>query len=243
MSAENTLRARGLDPRLNERHLEKIFGKHGKITHVALLKHVHGPQKGKSRCEATIEFEHTEDAEAAMKALDGRKALNCKMAVTWATRYEAPLETQIEQLEGKLHRLEKGIDSVMEGGPVAHVRNKNVFSRGGSGPAIWHGKGVTRTKPSQTLFVTNFPKSRVHELEAVFNDDAGFFAFRTKRGLAFVDYESIEAATRSMIAHQGHRLPGMHLEHGGFVIDFDRDQRTKRNKAYERQRGGAKAVS
>ena len=37
-----------------------------------------------------------------------------------------------------------------------------------------------------------------------------------------------------MIKHQNARLPGVPIEHGGLVIDYDKDSREKRNSAYEK---------
>ena len=54
--------------------------------------------------------------------------------------------------------------------------------------------------------------------------------------MAFIDYESIYDATQGMIKHQNGRMPGVPLEHGGLVIDYDKDSRQKRNSAYEKSK-------
>jgi hypothetical protein len=51
---------------------------------------------------------------------------------------------------------------------------------------------------------------------------------------SFVDYESISHATKGMVAHQNFRFPGVSLNRGGLLIDYDKDSRSKRNRAYEK---------
>ena len=61
------------------------------------------------------------------------------------------------------------------------------------GAGTWVGEGaVSRTKPSSTLFVTMIPSNvSMVDVEAVFKDEPGYFAFRTVRQMVFIDFNSI----------------------------------------------------
>jgi hypothetical protein len=83
-------------------------------------------------------------------------------------------------------------------------------------------------------------RTHIHKVEEVFKHEPGYFGYRKMRGLGFVDFEDESFATKAMIAHQNHRLPGVPMTRGGIIIDFDRDARTKRNKAYEKNLKGPK---
>ena len=138
-------------------------------------------------------------------------------------------------------------------GTTRNLKNSEVFrgqgATGAATSAIWVGKGVTRTKPSTTLFVTNVPGDvSMLRVEALFKPHNGFVAFRTVRRMCFVDFDSIHAATASMRLVQGHRFSeavgGAHRdrpaafkrEAEGLVIDYDKDSVDKRNRNYEQQR-------
>jgi hypothetical protein len=44
-------------------------------------------------------------------------------------------------------------------------------------------------------------------------------------------------ATKGMVAHQNYRFPGVASDRGGLLIDYDKDNRVKRNRAYEKGKG------
>ena len=115
-------------------------------------------------------------------------------------------------------------------------KNKEMFGRGSQGPSIYNGYGTTRTPPAPTLFVTNIPAgASAVEVEALFKNDDGFDGVRTVRHMIFVDFYDVRSATNAMRQHQNTFLPGFEVEQG-IMIDFDKDPRHKRNKAFTASR-------
>eukprot|EP00614_Pseudopedinella_elastica_P005612 CAMPEP_0172608964 /NCGR_PEP_ID=MMETSP1068-20121228/29003_1 /TAXON_ID=35684 /ORGANISM="Pseudopedinella elastica, Strain CCMP716" /LENGTH=383 /DNA_ID=CAMNT_0013412375 /DNA_START=86 /DNA_END=1239 /DNA_ORIENTATION=- len=88
---------------------------------------------------------------------------------------------------------------------------------------------------SAVLFVTNLPAGvATAQLEAVFAPDPGFQQLRTVRQMIFVDFYDIPTATASMRLHQNHFFEGFPAEQG-IMIDYDKDPRHKRNRAFTGQ--------
>jgi len=229
------------DPRLGTAAIGKIFGKYGRILKSALLDRSTDTERA-----FRVEFEKTADATAAYEGLNGKVALGRKLRVCYETDDTGSIseEAKIAAIEAKLSLLEQGVDGVAMIGRVGKAANTLMFKgdRGGKGPAVWNGLGTTRTKQSPTLFVTNIPQgissspTFEKQMRQVFEKDAGFFGVRIVRKMCFVDYESIPHATKGMIAHQNFRFHGISLNHGGLLIDYDKDSRAKRNRAYEKGR-------
>lgn len=98
-----------------------------------------------------------------------------------------------------------------------------------------HGKR-TYTAPAYTLFVVGVPDAEGSDsVEAVFRMDPGFMQCRPvghkrSRRMCFIDYSSIEDATRGMRMHQGQKFEPADA---GLSIDFDHDARQKRNTALD----------
>merc|ERR1712087_914919 len=72
-------------------------------------------------------------------------------------------------------------------------------------------------------------------VQRVFQNDPGYIQCRPighkkARRMVFVDYATIEQATKGLIAHQGHKWEDVD---SGLKIDYDQDARTKRNIAVE----------
>lgn len=94
----------------------------------------------------------------------------------------------------------------------------------------------TYTRPSYTLFVTGIPDAEGSDaVEKIFMNDAGYIQCRPvghkkARRMIFVDYATIEQATKGLQAHQGHKWEPVD---SGLKIDYDQDARTKRNIAVE----------
>lgn len=78
------------------------------------------------------------------------------------------------------------------------IKNAAMFGgRGadaaGGGSAVWVGHGVTRTKPSRTLFVAAIPRGVEHgQVQQLFSLERGYDSFRSRRGMCFVDFDTIE---------------------------------------------------
>eukprot|EP00929_Paragymnodinium_shiwhaense_P112998 TRINITY_DN81269_c0_g1_i1.p1 TRINITY_DN81269_c0_g1~~TRINITY_DN81269_c0_g1_i1.p1 ORF type:complete len:265 (+),score=78.30 TRINITY_DN81269_c0_g1_i1:80-874(+) len=94
----------------------------------------------------------------------------------------------------------------------------------------------TYTTPSYTLFVNGIPDAEGSAaVQEVFENDPGFLQCRPvghkrNRRMCFIDYGSIEDATRGLRAHQGHKWDPIDK---GLKIDFDHDARQKRNVALD----------
>jgi len=115
------------------------------------------------------------------------------------------------------------------------IRNGSIFNPGaiGSSAGVWIGGGVTRTKPSPTLFMTSVPRGVDLELvRRSFAKEPGFVILRTVRRMVFVDFTDERSALAAMRAHQGEVFPG---SSAGLCIDFDKDSRLKRDAQYEKQ--------
>lgn len=110
------------------------------------------------------------------------------------------------------------------------ITSSAVFSSDRQGAGVWAGGGVTRTKPSPTLFIAGIPRgSSRAEVEALFRKEVGFNAARTVGRMLFIDFASTTYALQAMRAYQGKPIGEGHL-----VIDFDKDvdaaARAKRRK-------------
>jgi len=93
----------------------------------------------------------------------------------------------------------------------------------------------TYTKPSYTLFVTGIPDAESSDsVASVFEFDAGFLQCRPvghkSKRMVFVDYDTIEHATKALQAHQGWKWEPIDE---GLKIDYDQDARCKRNTALD----------
>lgn len=93
----------------------------------------------------------------------------------------------------------------------------------------------TYTKPSYTLYVTGIPDAESSDaVQSVFEFDEGFLQCRPvghkSKRMVFVDYDSIEHATRALQAHQGWKWEPVDE---GLKIDYDQDARNKRNTALD----------
>eukprot|EP00316_Scyphosphaera_apsteinii_P008581 CAMPEP_0119300936 /NCGR_PEP_ID=MMETSP1333-20130426/2815_1 /TAXON_ID=418940 /ORGANISM="Scyphosphaera apsteinii, Strain RCC1455" /LENGTH=451 /DNA_ID=CAMNT_0007302875 /DNA_START=307 /DNA_END=1662 /DNA_ORIENTATION=- len=69
-------------------------------------------------------------------------------------------------------------------------------------------------------------------MEALFAQVPGYAGIRQARGLLFVDFESIKAATSAMMKLQGHSFDG---QSKGLVIDYDKDVGQAPKKKAEQQ--------
>eukprot|EP00039_Didymoeca_costata_P002347 m.59501 g.59501 ORF g.59501 m.59501 type:complete len:245 (-) comp11253_c0_seq3:270-1004(-) len=237
---EPVLVVSNLDPRLTAIHIEKLFGRYGKVLKVKETSMKYKPDELAFR----VEFDRPAHATTAKEGLHGKVALSKKLVVEYEVEtFREPDSQAISAIEEKLKKIEKGVEVADEVGAKGYSRNTVVFNKKGLGTAIWNGLGVTKTRQCPTLFVTNIPRGRMSDLEAVFKDDPGFDGVRSMRHMAFVDYKSISFATKGMIKHQNERMPGLPRSHGGLVIDFDRDTRAKRNRAYEKARQRKKLLS
>ena len=107
---------------------------------------------------------------------------------------------------------------------------------------VWAGQGVTRTKPSRTLFIAGIPRGANRgDIEALFKGELGFSAVRAVGRMLFVDFASEVYAIAAMRKHQG-RAVGSAGD--ALLIDFDRDagaaarakKRTQANEQEEAQR-------
>lgn len=93
----------------------------------------------------------------------------------------------------------------------------------------------TYTKPSYTLFVTGIPDAESSDaVQSVFEYDEGYLQCRPvghkSKRMVFVDYDSIEHATKALQAHQGWKWEPVDE---GLKIDYDQDARSKRNTALD----------
>ncbi|KAG1787585.1 uncharacterized protein HD556DRAFT_1408412 [Suillus plorans] len=79
-----------LHPTVDEYALLQIFTKFGKVSKLDFLFHKTGPNKGKPRGYAFIQYLHESDAQTALENINGRLLRGRKLAVTFA--YQAPLE-------------------------------------------------------------------------------------------------------------------------------------------------------
>jgi hypothetical protein len=70
-------------------------------------------------------------------------------------------------------------------------------------------------------------------VEKLFSGEAGYIGTRYKKDLMFVDFDSIKSATNAMRKHQGWKKSDYSR---GILIDYDKDERYKRNMAYEKEK-------
>lgn len=112
-------------------------------------------------------------------------------------------------------------------------KNGEIFNPSGSGQAIFNGFTTTRTRQSPTLFVTNLPRDLpVVAVQAMFQNAPGFQQVRTVRHMVFADFFDVRTATSAMQLCQNARFEGFEDVRQGIMIDYDKDARVKRNKAF-----------
>ena len=115
--------------------------------------------------------------------------------------------------------------------------NTHIFNAGGANPGVWCGTGVTRTKPSPTLFVMVPDAVTTAEVGELFRACTGFLGWRTVRRMVFVDFNSTQDSTSAMRRFQGYSdFAGQKGRKTRLAIDFDKDSRDKRNREYEKER-------
>jgi len=229
---EPVLVVTNLDERLTLKIIEKLFAKHGKVLSVREVSAVLDYGRG-----IRVEFDKAASALNALEKLNGKKALKTRMKVMYEKESRGlSAEAQMKAIQAKLAKLEQGVDAETELGRLGKTGNKHVFNTRGKGSGVWNGVCTTKTKQSTTIFISNIPRGKIGNIKDIFKDDPGFYATRIIRHMAFIDYESIYDATQGMIKHQNGRMPGVPLEHGGLVIDYDKDSRQKRNSAYEKSK-------
>ncbi|XP_038049836.1 probable RNA-binding protein 18 [Patiria miniata] len=88
-----------IDEKISEYNLLKLLRRHGEIAQFDFLFHKTGPSEGKPRGYCFVSFKTQEEAELAIHALDGKLALNKRLAVKWAHSQTPNFKTQEESLE------------------------------------------------------------------------------------------------------------------------------------------------
>ncbi|XP_077988094.1 putative RNA-binding protein 18 [Glandiceps talaboti] len=73
-----------LDPRITEYQLLQILKRYGDVKEFDFLFHKSGPNQGKPRGYCFVNYTRKEEAEKAMRQLDGKLALSRKLSVCWA---------------------------------------------------------------------------------------------------------------------------------------------------------------
>ncbi|XP_006823947.1 putative RNA-binding protein 18 [Saccoglossus kowalevskii] len=128
-----------LDPRITEYQLLQILKRYGDVKEFDFLFHKSGPNVGKPRGYSFVNYSTKEEAEKAMKNLDGKLALSKKLSVCWAqphnknradygksskqkfpvcmggpsvgtSQRQMSTETKIRAIEAKLNSMEKNDD-------------------------------------------------------------------------------------------------------------------------------------
>jgi RNA recognition motif-containing protein len=79
-----------LHPTVDEYTLLQVFTKFGKVSKLDFLFHKTGPNKGKPRGYAFLQYLHEGDAQTALENINGKLLRGRKLAVTFA--HQAPLE-------------------------------------------------------------------------------------------------------------------------------------------------------
>ena len=82
------------------------------------------------------------------------------------------------------------------------VTNGEMFGKGGAGAGVWCGDGVTKTKPSPTLFIILPPGARAEDIGPLFVPLTGCIGWRAVRSMVFVDFHTAQHATAAMRKYQ-----------------------------------------
>ncbi|XP_056154576.1 probable RNA-binding protein 18 [Lampris incognitus] len=80
----NRLWIGNLDPKITEYHLVKLLEKFGKVKQFDFLFHKSGPLEGQPRGYCFVNFHTREEAERAIRCLNGKLALSKRLVVRWA---------------------------------------------------------------------------------------------------------------------------------------------------------------
>ncbi|KAI0215177.1 putative RNA-binding protein 18 [Lamellibrachia satsuma] len=108
-----------LDTRITEFSLLKLLQRYGKLEKFDFLYHKNGPDKGKPRGFCFVTFNNKTDAENALKGLDGKSAMNRRLAVRHAhadtkddvlpkdkSSVKTPVVAQDASISKKIHSIE-----------------------------------------------------------------------------------------------------------------------------------------
>ncbi|XP_022100373.1 probable RNA-binding protein 18 [Acanthaster planci] len=83
-----------IDEKISEFNLLKLLRRYGEIAQFDFLFHKTGPSEGKPRGYCFVSFKTQEEAELAIHGLDGKLALNKRLAVKWAHSQTPNFKTQ-----------------------------------------------------------------------------------------------------------------------------------------------------
>lgn len=78
-----------LDPKVTEFTLLKVLQKFGELEKFDFLYHTVGPDQGKSRGYCFVTYSSRQEAEKALKGLNGKLALSRRLVVRWAHKEES----------------------------------------------------------------------------------------------------------------------------------------------------------
>ncbi|GAB6031483.1 Putative RNA-binding protein 18 [Chamberlinius hualienensis] len=142
----NRLWIGNIDSRITEYDLVKVLQKHGKVVSFNFLFHKTGPLIGQPRGYCFVTYESKEQAQNALKCLDGKLALTKKLSVKWAnsqtnydsglpeekhcqekdkqtTKCELSVASKIHAIEAKLKMMEENSEQEDVSVPILHVIN------------------------------------------------------------------------------------------------------------------------
>ncbi|XP_028967758.1 probable RNA-binding protein 18 [Galendromus occidentalis] len=120
-----------IEKRVTECTLLKIFSKHGKVVDFDFLINKTGPQKGLPRGFAFITYENEEQAETAIRSLNGLQLQGRRLSVSFAQEMPQPeqkakkevtpvaavnkdVNSQIQAIEAKLRAMERKSDADLD---------------------------------------------------------------------------------------------------------------------------------
>lgn len=117
----NRLWIGNLDPKITEYHLVKLLERFGQVQQFDFLFHKSGPMEGQPRGYCFVNFHSRDEAERAIRCLNGKLALSKRLVVRWAhaQRFEG-FRTEKSSMPSSL---EPGCSGPADEGPVSSANN------------------------------------------------------------------------------------------------------------------------
>ena len=153
-----------LDKRLTEYNLLKIIQCYGEVENFQYLFHTVGPNKGEPRTYCFVEYKRREDAECALRKLNGKIVLSRSLRVRWAEE-TVKNDKQADISEKKVDSAQKKtVDVLSNDDKIKAIEEKLKLMEQSDKqkiqPVVFHGKHPLLAKREQQKEVLRKTKQK-----------------------------------------------------------------------------------
>ena len=163
-TSQNKLWIGNLDKRLTEYNLLKIIQCCGEVENFEYLFHTVGPNKGEPRTYCFVEYKRIEDAECALRKLNGKIVLSRALRVRWAEE-TVKNDTHADISEKKVDSAQnKTVDMLSNDDKIKAIEEKlklmEQSDKQNTKPVVFHGKHPLLAKSGQQKEVPRKPRQK-----------------------------------------------------------------------------------